>query len=61
MSDNNWKSALDSVHNHPSPEHFLPWLIAADDGDKVDFPVTGFEMGVISRRAIQFACRNLYL
>jgi 4,5-DOPA dioxygenase extradiol len=53
-----WESTLDSAHNHPSPEHFLPLLIAAgaaDDSDTVNFPITGFEMGVISRRAIQFA------
>ncbi|WP_455212415.1 hypothetical protein [Kaarinaea lacus] len=29
-------------------------LIAADDNDPIDFPVIGFELGIISRRAVQF-------
>jgi 4,5-DOPA dioxygenase extradiol len=43
--------------NHPTPEHFLPLLIcagAADAEDEVSFPVTGYEMNLISRRCVQF-------
>jgi 4,5-DOPA dioxygenase extradiol len=52
-----WENAPHAAQNHPTPEHFRPLLIAAgaaDDNDSIDFPVTGFELGIISRRAVQF-------
>ncbi len=52
-----WENAPHADQNHPTPEHFRPLLIAAgaaDDNDSIEFPVTGFELGIISRRAVQF-------
>ncbi len=42
--------------NHPTAEHFLPLLIAAGAGagDKVTFPMTGFQYGIFSQRSVQF-------
>jgi len=44
--------------NHPTPEHFTPLLVAAAAGNlelaDVSFPVTGFELGSLSRRCVQF-------
>jgi 4,5-DOPA dioxygenase extradiol len=42
--------------NHPGPEHFRPLLVVAGAawGDKVSYPVTGFEYGSLSRRCVQF-------
>jgi 4,5-DOPA dioxygenase extradiol len=42
---------------HPTPDHYLPLLYAAgaaDAGDAVRFPVTGFDMASISMRAVLF-------
>jgi 4,5-DOPA dioxygenase extradiol len=39
---------------HPSPDHWLPLLYAAGaagPGSKVDFPITGFDLGSLSMRA----------
>jgi 4,5-DOPA dioxygenase extradiol len=43
---------------HPSPDHYLPLLYAAgaaDAGDKLSFPITGFDAGSLSMRAALFA------
>ncbi len=53
-----WKAkAPHATMNHPSPDHFRPLLIAAGaaEGDTVQFPVTGFEWGSLSRRSVQFS------
>ena len=41
---------------HPSPEHFLPLLVARGAGlaDPVGFPLGGFEYGSLSRSAVRF-------
>ncbi len=43
---------------HPSDEHYRPLLVAVgaagDDLSRVDFPVTGFEYGNLSRRSVAF-------
>jgi 4,5-DOPA dioxygenase extradiol len=43
--------------SHPTPDHFLPLLYAAgaaDEADSVGFPITGFDMGSLSMRAVRF-------
>ena len=43
--------------SHPSPDHFLPLLYAAgaaNDNDAVSFPVTGWDLGSLSMRSVQF-------
>lgn len=47
----------DGKRSHPSLDHYLPLLYAyaaSEPGDAVSFPVTGFDMGSISMRAIRF-------
>ena len=41
---------------HPTPEHYLPLLYAAgaSGGDPVSFPITGFDLGSLSMRAVIF-------
>lgn len=41
---------------HPTPEHYLPLLYAAAAGgdDPVSFPITGFDLGSLSMRAVIF-------
>jgi 4,5-DOPA dioxygenase extradiol len=42
--------------SHPSPDHYLPLLYAAgasDARDAVAFPITGYDMGSLSMRAVQ--------
>lgn len=42
---------------HPTPEHYLPLLYvagAADAGDRVSFPITGFDAGSLSMRAVRY-------
>jgi 4,5-DOPA dioxygenase extradiol len=42
---------------HPSPDHYLPLLYvagAADDADRVSFPVVGFDAGSLSMRAVRY-------
>jgi 4,5-DOPA dioxygenase extradiol len=42
---------------HPTPDHYLPLLYAAGasgDGDAVRFPITGFDLGSLSMRAVLF-------
>ena len=41
----------------PTREHFVPLLVnlgAAADSEKVEFPITGFWMGSLARRSVQF-------
>jgi 4,5-DOPA dioxygenase extradiol len=43
---------------HPTPDHYLPLLYtmgAVDAGDRVSFPITGFDLGSLSMRAALFA------
>ncbi len=41
---------------HPTPEHYLPLLYAAgaSGDDPVSFPITGFDLGSLSMRAVIF-------
>jgi 4,5-DOPA dioxygenase extradiol len=42
---------------HPTPDHYLPLLYAAGAvtrDDPVSFPITGFDMGSLSMRAVRF-------
>jgi len=42
---------------HPTPDHFLPLLYvagAADAGDPLQMPITGFDMASLSMRAVLF-------
>lgn len=42
---------------HPTPEHYLPLLYAAgaaSDNDRVSFPITGFDAGSLSMRAVRY-------
>ncbi len=48
----------DGSTSHPTPEHYLPLLYAfgaAGEGGGVRFPISGFDMGSLSMRAIVFA------
>ena len=43
--------------SHPTLDHYLPLLYvagAADERDPVVFPITGFDMGSLSMRAVRF-------
>jgi 4,5-DOPA dioxygenase extradiol len=43
--------------SHPSPDHYLPLLYAAgaaNDGDAVSFPITGWDLSSLSMRSVQF-------
>jgi len=54
----NWESDAPFARmNHPTPEHFRPLLVAAGaahDDDSATIPIQGYEMGLFSRRSIQF-------
>jgi 4,5-DOPA dioxygenase extradiol len=42
---------------HPTPEHYLPLLYAAGaaaDSDRITFPITGFDGGSLSMRAVRY-------
>lgn len=41
----------------PTREHFIPLLVslgAADEGERPSFPITGFWLGSLTRRSVQF-------
>jgi 4,5-DOPA dioxygenase extradiol len=47
----------DGRMSHPTPDHYLPLLYvagAAAPGDAVTFPITGFDLGSLSMRAVRF-------
>jgi 4,5-DOPA dioxygenase extradiol len=47
----------DGRRAHPTAEHYLPILYAAgasNRGDAVSFPITGFDLGSLSMRAVLF-------
>lgn len=45
------------MQTHPSAEHYRPLLVAAGAArsQEAHFPVTGYEMGTIARRSVQFS------
>ncbi|MBI5137780.1 MAG: 4,5-DOPA dioxygenase extradiol [Nitrospirae bacterium] len=52
-----WPDSPNARHCHPTPDHFLPLVYAcaaADADDTVSFPITGFDMGSLSMRAVRF-------
>jgi len=43
--------------SHPSPDHYLPLLYAAgaaNDNDRISYPVSGWDLGSLSMRSVQF-------
>lgn len=49
--------------SHPWPDHFLPLLYAAgaaDDNDRVSYPVSGWDLGSLSMRSVQFGGRRVF-
>jgi 4,5-DOPA dioxygenase extradiol len=47
----------DALMSAPTPDHFLPliYIMAArQPGDRIDFPVTGFDGGGISMLSVRF-------
>lgn len=52
-----WPNGPDARNAHPTPDHFLPLVYAfaaAGPVDPVTFPITGFDMGSLSMRAVRF-------
>jgi 4,5-DOPA dioxygenase extradiol len=52
-----WPDSDDGRMAHPTPDHFFPLLYAygaSDDRDAVQSPITGFDLGSLSMRAILF-------
>lgn len=50
-----WESAPDAARNHPTPEHFLPLLVAAGAGSGAAAPVhSGFAWSVLSMAAYRW-------
>ena len=50
-------SSDEGRRSHPTIDHYLPLLYAAgasSDQDEVSFPITGFDMGTLSMRAVRF-------
>ncbi|MBK8206469.1 MAG: 4,5-DOPA dioxygenase extradiol [Planctomycetes bacterium] len=57
--DNEWlaraPATADGQVNHPTPDHYLPLLYvagASSQGDRVTFPVTGFDLASLSMRCV---------
>ena len=51
-------TTADGQRSHPTPDHYYPLLYAAGAAspkDKVSFPVSGFDMGSLSRRSVLFS------
>ena len=51
-----WPGSDDGRRNHPTPDHWLPLLYAcaaSDAGDRVEFPIEGFDLG-LSMRSVVF-------
>ncbi len=52
-----WETlAPNAAHIHPTPEHFRPLLIAAGASHmkNANFPIEGFDAGILSNRSVQF-------
>ena len=52
-----WREAPGASKSVPTPDHLLPLFVAmgaSDEGERVTFPVTGFEFGSFSHRSVQF-------
>ena len=50
-----WQAAPEAARNHPTPEHFLPLLVAAGAGSGVASPVhSGFDWSVLSMAAYRW-------
>ena len=50
-------SATEFRQSHPTPDHYIPLLYAAgaaDSSDSVSYPITGFDLGSLSMRAVVF-------
>jgi 4,5-DOPA dioxygenase extradiol len=54
-----WSSAPEAARNHPTPEHFLPLLVAAGAGSGAAAPVhSGFGWSVLSMAAYRWPVRG---
>jgi len=54
-----WPGTEAGRRNHPTPDHWLPLLYACaavDAGERVEFPITGFDVG-LSMRSVLFGRR----
>jgi 4,5-DOPA dioxygenase extradiol len=50
-----WPGTAEGRHAHPTPDHWLPLIYAfgaTGDADEVDFPITGFDLGLSMRAAL---------
>jgi len=52
-----WPGTEDGLLAHPTPDHWIPLIYAyaaAEDQDRVRFPIEGFDFGSLSMRSVLF-------